>query len=62
MVDEIVLKLFFVRRIVTSWWRGIGPKVDAMVDEIVLEMVDGEEEEDMLDIVNNKLDSDTMLG
>ena len=37
-------------------------KVDAMVDEIVLEMVDGEEEEDMLDIVNNKLDSDTMLG
>ena len=34
------------------WWRGIGPKVDAMVDEILLEMVDGEEEEDTIDIVN----------
>ena len=47
-----MMKLFLVRRIVTAWWRGIEPKVDAMVDEIVLEMVDGEEEEDMLDIVN----------
>ena len=36
----------------TAWWRGIGPKVDTMVDEIMLEMVDGEEEEDMVDIVN----------
>ena len=26
----------------TAWWRGTRPKVDAMVDEIVLEMVDGE--------------------
>ena len=45
---------FLVRQIVTAWWREIGAKVDAMVDEIVLEMVDGEEEEEenMLDIVN----------
>ena len=36
-----MMKLLLVRRIVTSWWGGIGPKVDAMIDEIVLEMVDG---------------------
>ena len=47
-----MMKLFLVRRIVTTWSRGIGPKVDAMVDEIVLEVVDVEEEEDMIDIVN----------
>ena len=47
-----MMKLFLVRRIVIAWWRGTRPKVDVMVDEIVLEMVDGEEEEDMLDIVN----------
>ena len=48
------MKLFLVRRIVTAWWRGIGAKVNDMVDEIVLEMVDGEEEEEegMVDIVN----------
>jgi len=37
---------------VTAWWKGIGPKVDTMVDEIMLKMVDREEEEDMVDIVN----------
>ena len=47
-----MMKLFLVRQIVTAWWRGIGPKFNAVVDEIVLEMVDGEEEEDMVDIVN----------
>ena len=50
-----IMKLFLVRRIVTEWWRGIGAKVNAMVDDIVLEMVDGEEEEEeegMVDIVN----------
>ena len=37
-----------------AWWRGIGAKVDVMVDEIVLETVNGEEEEeeDIVDIVN----------
>ena len=50
-----MMKLFLVRRILIVWWRGIGEKVNAMVDEIVLGMVDGEEEEeqeDMTDIVN----------
>ena len=47
-----MMKLFLVRRIVTAWWREIGAKVDATVDDIVLEMVVGEEEEDMVDIVN----------
>ena len=36
----------------TAWWRGIWPKVDAMIDEIMLEMMNGKEEEDMVDIVN----------
>ena len=47
-----MMKLFLVRWTMTAWWRGIGAQVDAMVDEIVLEMVDGKEEEDMVDIVN----------
>ena len=47
-----MMKLFLVRQIVIAWWRGIGQKVDTMVDEIVLKMVDGEEEEDMIDIFN----------
>ena len=48
-----MMKLFLVRRIVTTWCRGIGPKV-AMVVETVLEMVDGEEEEDMASSLKNK--------
>lgn len=52
-----MMKLFLVRRIVTTWCRGIGyclrPKV-AMVVETVLEMVDGEEEEDMARSLKNK--------
>ena len=47
-----MMKLFLVRWIVTAWWRGIGAQVDAMVDEIMLEMVDENEEEDMVHIVN----------
>ena len=44
-----MMKLFLVRRIVTAWCRVLGPKVSIVV-ETVLEMVDGEEEEDMVDI------------
>ena len=47
-----MMKLFLVRRTVIAWWRGTVLNVDAMVDEIVLEMVDEEEEKDMIDIVN----------
>jgi hypothetical protein len=47
-------KLFFVRRMVTAWWSGIGAKVVDMIDGIEPEMVDGEEAEEEEDILNKK--------
>jgi hypothetical protein len=40
------MKLVVVRRMVIAWWRGIGAKVDAMVEGSELDMVEGEEEEE----------------
>ena len=61
-----MMKLVLVRRIVTAWWRGMGAKAVAMVDEVVLEMVEEEEEEEEEDVVDNLqrkiLGSVTMLN
>jgi hypothetical protein len=44
-------KLSFVRRMVTTWWIGIGDKDDAMESDAVV-VVDGEEEEEEEDNIN----------
>jgi hypothetical protein len=46
-------KLVLESRMVMAWWSGIGVEVDAIVDDGIEEMVDGElvdEEEDTVDI------------
>jgi hypothetical protein len=40
------MKLVLVRQMLTVWWRGIGAKVDAVVEGNELDMVEGEEEEE----------------
>jgi hypothetical protein len=46
------MKLVLVRRMVTTWWRGIGAKVDAVVEGSKLDMVEGEEEEEEDELVD----------
>jgi hypothetical protein len=55
------MKLVLVRRMVTTWWRGIGAKVDAVVEGSKLDMVEGEEEEEEDELVDISSEDEPLL-